>query len=67
MYGFSDAGSVTGPDGVNLNANELRASAGVGVSWISPVGPLRLAFATPIRKFEGDKIQTVQFQIGTTF
>ena len=67
MYGFVDAGSVSGSDGVNLNANDLRASVGVGVSWISPVGPLRLAFATPIRKFEGDKIQTVQFQIGTTF
>ena len=67
MYGFIDAGSVSGPDGINVNANALRASAGVGVSWISPVGPLRLAFATPIRKFEGDKIQTVQFQIGTTF
>lgn len=67
MYGFVDVGSVSGPDGVNTNSNGLRASTGVGISWISPVGPLRLAFATPIKKFEGDKIQTVQFQIGTTF
>lgn len=67
MYGFWDIGSVSGPDATNDNANSLRSSVGVGVSWISPVGPLRLAFAKPIKKFDGDKIQSVQFQIGTTF
>jgi len=39
----------------------------VGISWISPVGPLRLAFAKPIKKFDNDRIQTMQFQIGTSF
>ena len=70
VYGFFDVGGIYGPDGglaVNVNASELRASAGVGVSWISPVGPLRLAFARPIRKFDRDRIQAVQFQIGTSF
>jgi outer membrane protein insertion porin family len=70
LYGFLDVGSVSGPDrglAANANANSLRSSVGVGVSWISPVGPLRLAFAKPIKKYDGDKIQTVQFQIGTNF
>jgi outer membrane protein insertion porin family len=67
MYAFADIGGVAGPDGVNANANSLRSSVGVGVSWISPVGPLRLAFAKPIKKFDGDKIQSMQFQIGTNF
>jgi outer membrane protein insertion porin family len=67
MYAFADIGGVAGPDGINANANSLRSSVGVGVSWISPVGPLRLAFAKPIKKFEGDKIQSMQFQIGTNF
>ena len=70
MYGFVDVGMVGGADGglaINANASELRSSVGVGISWISPVGPLRLAFAKPIRKFDGDKIQTMQFQIGTSF
>ncbi|WP_114970524.1 outer membrane protein assembly factor BamA [Rhodoferax ferrireducens] len=70
MYAFLDVGSVSGPDGglaINENANSLRSSVGVGISWISPVGPLRLAFAKPIKKYDGDKIQTLQFQIGTTF
>lgn len=70
LYGFFDVGSVSGPDrglAANANANSLRSSVGVGVSWISPVGPLRLAFAKPIKKYDGDKIQAVQFQIGTNF
>ncbi len=70
LYGFVDAGMVSGPDAglaINANAGALRSSVGVGISWISPVGPLRLAFAKPIRKFENDRIQTMQFQIGTSF
>ncbi|MFL6694057.1 MAG: outer membrane protein assembly factor BamA [Ramlibacter sp.] len=66
MFGFADMGNVwssTEP----VRFNEMRASAGVGVSWISPVGPLRLAIAQPIRKFAGDRIQRLQFQIGTSF
>jgi outer membrane protein insertion porin family len=40
---------------------------GAGLSWLSPIGPLRLAFAHPVRKFAGDRIQKLQFQIGTSF
>ncbi len=70
MYGFVDVGMVGGEDGglaINANASAVRASAGVGISWISPVGPLRLAIAKPLKKYDGDKIQTMQFQIGTSF
>lgn len=67
MYAFFDVGAVSGPNAINENANSLRASTGVGISWISPVGPLRLAFAKPVKKFDGDKIQSMQFQIGTSF
>ena len=31
------------------------------------MGPLRFSYATPIRKETGDKIQKLQFQIGTSF
>lgn len=65
-YGFFDMGNVFGPDqGISIAG--LRASVGVGVSWISPMGPLRLAFAKPVRSVEGDRIQSMQFQIGTSF
>jgi outer membrane protein insertion porin family len=61
-----DLGGIYGPND-NIQAEDMRASVGIGVSWISPVGPLRLAFAKPIRQFDGDKIQSLAFQIGTTF
>lgn len=66
MFGFIDVGNIYG-ENERLTFSTMRASAGVGVSWISPIGPLRLAFATPIRDFPGDKIQRFQFQIGTSF
>jgi outer membrane protein insertion porin family len=66
MYGFFDAGSIYGVD-ESIQLSDMRTSVGIGISWISPVGPLRLAFAKPVSKFDGDKMQTLQFQIGTTF
>ena len=66
MFTFFDIGNVYGED-QPMRLNQLRAAAGVGISWVSPVGPLRLAIARPVRKFAGDKIQNIQFQIGTSF
>ncbi len=66
MFGFIDVGNVFS-ESQPMRLGQLRSSVGVGISWISPVGPLRLAIANPIRKFTGDRIQRVQFQIGTSF
>lgn len=66
MFGFFDVGNVFG-EKEKYAFKDMRASVGVGLSWISPVGPLRLAIANPIRKQPGDKIQKLQFQIGSTF
>ncbi|MCJ0763016.1 outer membrane protein assembly factor BamA [Variovorax terrae] len=66
LFGFFDAGNVFGENDP-VRTQELRTSVGVGLSWISPVGPLRIAIANPIRKFPGDRIQKLQFQIGTSF
>ena len=66
MYTFMDAGNVFA-EKESYSFAELRASVGVGVSWVSPVGPLRLAFGHAIRKQVGDRMQAIQFQIGTSF
>lgn len=67
MFGFFDIGNVS-DDFLNTSKlSDLRASVGFGISWISPVGPLRIAYARPVRKFANDKPQSVQFQIGTSF
>ena len=66
VFTFVDVGNVYG-DNEKITFSDMRASAGVGLSWISPLGPLRIAFAQPVRKFAGDRIQKLQFQIGTSF
>jgi hypothetical protein len=59
---FLDMGNVWGPR--EGHVTRLRASAGIAVSWDSPVGPLRFSFATPIKQAGGDKIERFQFQLG---
>lgn len=66
LFGYVDAGNVWG-ESDELKLDSIRASAGIGLSWISPVGPLKLSYGTPIRKFPEDRIERFQFQIGTAF
>lgn len=66
LFGYLDAGNVWGTD-EPVKLDDLRASVGIGLSWISPVGPLKLSYGQPFRKFSVDKIQKLQFQIGTAF
>ena len=66
MFGFVDAGYAF-PDSQNIDLNKLRSSYGVGLSWISPMGPLRFSYGIPINARPEDKIQKLQFQIGTSF
>lgn len=66
LFGYVDAGNVWG-ENEKLELDSLRSAAGIGLSWISPVGPLKLSYGKPIRKFGQDRIQEFQFQIGTAF
>ena len=66
LYTFLDVGNIYTAD-ESIDLGQLRSSTGVGLSWISPVGPLRLAVAKPLKKFDNDRIQSFQFQIGTSF
>jgi outer membrane protein insertion porin family len=66
LFAFLDAGNVWGQD-EKLTFKDVRASAGAGVSWLSPMGPLRLSYGSPIRKKPTDRIERFQFQIGTSF
>jgi len=65
-FTYLDAGNVWG-ETEKLSASDMRASAGIGLSWVSPVGPLKLSYGAPIRKKPTDRIQRLQFQIGTAF
>jgi len=50
-----------------IDSGSLRSSAGVSISWASPVGPIRLDFAKIIRQENYDKTQTFNFNLGTNF
>ena len=66
LSAFVDAGNVYGAsEGYNLA--DLRYSTGVGISWLSPFGPLKLVFAKPLNSQTGDKTQVMQFQLGSQF
>jgi len=65
-FTYLDAGNVWGEND-KLDFSDMRASAGIGLTWVSPVGPLKLSYGAPIRKKPQDRIQRLQFQIGTAF
>ena len=68
---FVDAGTLTGIDvhGPTLeNDNgKIRVGAGVGVSWLSPLGPLAIDLAEPVVKEDGDKTELFRLSFGTRF
>ena len=54
------------PDRV-LDSASLRLSAGVGVSWSSPFGPIRIDLAYPLLKEDFDQEENFRFSFGTRF
>lgn len=45
----------------------VRASAGVGFEWLSPIGPISFSYAKPLKKYKDDVIEQFQFSIGGSF
>ncbi|HEY9080706.1 outer membrane protein assembly factor BamA [Magnetovibrio sp.] len=67
---FTDFGSLmtVNPSGTNVVDNgSIRSAAGVGVSWISPVGPISLDFSQAMSKESYDKTETMRVNFGTKF
>jgi len=75
---FSDAGIVWGSASATVGAttinvhepfslSRVRYAAGFGIEWLSPIGPVGLSWAYPIRKMPGDIEKTFEFALGTTF
>lgn len=72
-HAFSDFGSLAGVDadprpGERLvDEDALRLSLGAGISWRSPLGPIRIDFAYPLIKEDYDDPEEFRFSFGTRF
>lgn len=67
LSAFLDAGQVYG-ENEKFSISDLRYSMGVGLSWVSPFGPLRLSLAQPLNEKSGiDRIERLQFTFGSAF
>mgnify|MGYP001103870193 CR=1 FL=1 len=71
LFVFADGGQVYGAgaqgNDSNIDLGDLRYSSGVGLAWLSPLGPLQLVYAKALNPKDGDREQVFQFQVGTTF
>ena len=64
---FLDAGQAYGAD-QKFDLGDLRYSAGLGLAWNSPFGPLKISFANPLNQRKGfDRVERLQLNVGTTF
>ena len=66
---FLDAGNVWGVDydsSIN-DSSKIRSAAGIGVDWLTPIGPLNFSLSQPISKADTDKTESFRFNIGTSF
>ena len=63
---FADAGQIYA-EGLQPDFESFRYSAGLGLAWNSPLGPLKFSYAYPVNEKPGDKIQRFQFQVGSVF
>ncbi len=60
---FTDIGGLYS-DPSDFDLGELRASAGLTIRWLSPLGPFRFILAQPLRSKDGDKTRSFDFTIG---
>lgn len=63
---FDANGNPIPPNPV-FDSNELRVSAGIGLSWDSPFGPVRIDIAHAIIKSPFDNTELISFNVGTRF
>jgi outer membrane protein insertion porin family len=63
VFTFVDGGNAFGQN-INL---VLKYSYGLGLSWISPLGPLKFSYGIPYKAIPTDNVQRLQFQVGTAF
>ncbi len=68
LSAFIDGGAIYGGgSSTTANSDALKFSTGLGLTWVSPFGPLKLIYAKPLNASSDDKTQSIQFQLGQQF
>ena len=69
FYYFLDIANVWGIDfDDNIDDySSIRSSSGLGMNFLTPIGPLSFSYAIPITKKSSDKTESFRFNIGTSF
>lgn len=67
LSAFVDGGIIYGEPSAIADTDGARFSRGLALTWISPVGPLKLSYAWPINEQSGDRLQRLQFTLGQIF
>jgi outer membrane protein insertion porin family len=63
---FFDGGQAFA-EGDPIRFGDLRTSAGAGVRWRSPFGPLRFEWGVPLERREGEDRSVFEFSVGSSF
>jgi len=63
---FYDAGNAYN-DNQEIDLSDLRQDWGVGIHWLSPLGPLKFELGFPIDRQEDEDTQVFNFGIGTVY
>ena len=64
---FSDGCRIYETNCSEFDFSELRYSIGIGITWITALGPLSFALASVFNDSPSDRTETFQFEIGTQF
>ena len=66
---FIDIGNIWGVDYDSAvdQSNTIRSSTGLGMDWLTPVGPLSFSLTQTLTKDKNDKTESFRFNLGTTF
>lgn len=67
LSAFVDGGIIYGAATEIPGSDGARYSTGIALTWISPVGPLKMSYAWPIAEQLGDRLQRFQFTLGQIF
>ena len=67
LSAFVDGGIIYGPPSAIAGTDGPRYSTGLALTWISPVGPLKMSYAWPLAEQPNDRLQRFQFTLGQIF